>query len=161
MLEAESEVDGALGTDVDGVAAEDGLKGFATDKHGRDDGTAVGGRTRVLTAAFLPVFLYAFTVLILKVFALCEGGGGVVIELSDAAFEGVLSGQRVIDDFGLEVVGVAEVKGRLVVEIFQRVARVDGDGVDDFRRVGLDNVRVGIENIVVVCCTQKVNRQNT
>ena len=45
VLEAEGEVDRALGTDVDGVAAEDGLKGLAADVERRDDGTAVGGRT--------------------------------------------------------------------------------------------------------------------
>ena len=45
VLEAESEVDGALGTDVDGVAAEYGLKGLAAHIEWRDDGTAAGGRT--------------------------------------------------------------------------------------------------------------------
>ena len=154
VLEAKGEVDGTLGTDVDGVAPEDGLKGFAADEHGWDDGVAVGGRTRVLAAAFFPVFLYALTVLIFKVFALCEGGGRVVIELADATFEGVLSSYWVVDDFGLEVVGVAEVERRLVVEVPKWVARVDGDGVDDFGRVGLDDIRVGVENIVVACSSQ-------
>ena len=60
-------------TDVNGVAAEDGFKGLAADVDGRDDGIAVGGGTGVLAAALLPVLLYAFTVLIFKVFALCEG----------------------------------------------------------------------------------------
>ena len=45
VLEAEGEVDGALRTDIDGVATEDGLEGLAADKHGRDDGATVGGRT--------------------------------------------------------------------------------------------------------------------
>ena len=151
VLEAEGEVDGALWTDVDGVAAEDGLEGLAADEHGRDDGAAVGGRPCVLAAAFLPIFLYAFTVLIFKVFALRQGGGGVVIELPDAAFEGVLSGDGVVDDLGLKVVGVAEVERRLVVEVVERVARADGDGIDDFGGVGLNGVGVGVEDVITPC----------
>ena len=107
-----------------------------------------------MAAAFFPVLLYAFTVLIFKVFALCECSRGVVIELADAAFEGVLSRQWVVDDFGLEIVRVAEVERRLVVEVLQRIARVDGDGEDDLRGVGLDGVGVGVENIVAFCCCQ-------
>ena len=159
VLEAEGEVDGALGTDVDGVAAEDGLKGLAANVERRDDGTAVGGRTCVLATAFLPVLLYAFFVLILKIFALRKSGGGIVVELADAALEGVLSGQRVIDDFGIEVVGVVEVERRLVVEVFQRVARVDRDGVDDLGRVGFHLIRVE-EDVVYACRCRSGKKQH-
>ena len=76
VLEAEGEVNRALGTDVDGIAAEDGFKGLAADIDGRDDGVAVGGRTCVLATAFLPVFLYAFTVLYSK-YSLCVRVVGV------------------------------------------------------------------------------------
>ena len=70
VLEAEGHVDGTLRADVDGVAAEDGFEGLAADEHGRDDGRAIGGRARVLAAAFLPIFLNTLTVLIFKIFAL-------------------------------------------------------------------------------------------
>ena len=69
MFETKGKVDGALRTDVDGVAAEDGFKGLAADVDGRDDGVAVGGGTGVLAAAFLPILLYAFFILVIKEFA--------------------------------------------------------------------------------------------
>ena len=134
---AEGQVDGALWADVDGVAAEDGLEGFASYKHGRDDGVAVSSGTGVLAAAFLPILLYSFFVLILKVFVLSEGGGGVIVEVTDAALEGVLARHWVVDDFCLVVAGVVEIKWRMVVEVLDGIAGVDGDGVDDFVCVGL------------------------
>ena len=101
-----------------------------------------------MAAAFPPILLDALSVLILKVFALCQGGRRVVVEIADAALEGVLFRQRVVDDFGGEVVGVAEVERRLVVEVFQRIARVDGDGEDYLGRVGFYGVGVGLKNVV-------------
>ena len=61
-----------------------------------------------------------------------------------------MSGQGVVDDFSLEVVGVVEVERRLVVEVQQGVARIDRDGIDHLGRVGLYNVWIGVENIVGV-----------
>ena len=154
VLEAESQVDGALWTDVDGIAAEDGLEALAADEHGRDDRVAIGGGAGILASAFLPVFLYALAVLVLKIFVLGQCGGRVVIEIADAPFESVLARQRVVDDFGLVVRRVVEVERRLVVEVLNGVASVDRDGVNDFRCVGFYDVGAMVENIVAFCCCQ-------
>ena len=155
MLETKSEVDGTLWTNINGVAAKDGFKGFSSDKHGWDDGVAVSGGTCILAAAFLPILLNAFFVLVIEVFALCQRGRSIIIEFADASFEGVLACERVVDDFGSEIVGIAEIERRLVVEILDGVACTDRDGINYLGRIGLYCVG-RIKDVVWVCRGQKV-----
>ena len=59
----------------------------------------------------------------------------------------VLSRERVVDDFGGEVVGVAEVERRLVVEVFHGVACADWDGVDDLGGIGFYRIGAAVEEV--------------
>ena len=68
------------------------------------------------------------------------------ITLSSAYFESQYTNKQ-LANFGLEVVRVAEVEWRLVVEVLQRIARVDRDGENHFGGVRLNGVRVGVEDV--------------
>ena len=96
VLDAKGEVNRALGTNVDGVAAKDEVESLSANIQRRDDGVAVLGGTGVLLLAGLPVFLYPLAVLVIKIVFLRHCGGDLVLKIAYLVLEGVLTSDGIV-----------------------------------------------------------------